>query len=556
MKSIVVVSTLSLAAAQVPSPTTTNRVENAKDGMPVFRVNVVSRSIKAINYHHRQGSTVVGLVGTAMNPRATGEARVDSKTGATKVEVHVNKMLPPSSVGEEFLTYVVWAVTPEGRAQNLGELMLSGDDAKLSAATELQSFGIVVTAEPYYAVTQPSDVVVMEGVVKAGTTGTITPIEAKYELLPRGSYMATLPPADRVRLREARNIPVDLMEARQAMAIASSVRADTYAADTMAKARVDLHNAEAFLQSKGDKKKIQTLARNVTQLAEDARIISIKRQEEERLEAERVAAEQRLAAAKTEAEQEARRREMAEAERRLAMEREANAKLAAEREAANRRAAEEAARLSALEASNAAKAKAEADQARLAADQARMAADQARQAALTEQERLRVMAREADEGRLRAEQEKAQIRADLLRQLNLVLETRESARGLIVNMSDVLFDFGKHSLKPGAREKLAKIAGIVITHPGLRLEVEGHTDNVGSEGFNQTLSEKRAETTRAYLVEQGVPSHTITARGFGKMQPVADNNSADGRARNRRVEIVVSGDLISSTTSISGSVAR
>jgi len=544
MQALVVFGTLSVATAQVPSPTQTNRPENSKDSMPVFRVTVVSRSIKAINYHHRQGSTVVGLVGTAAQPGARGDAKVDSKTGATKVEVNVDKMRPPSTVGDEFLTYVVWAITPEGRAQNLGELMLDGDHAKLSAATELQSFGIVVTAEPYYAVTQPSDVVVMEGIIKPGTTGTITPIEAKYELLPRGSYTAKLPPGDRVRLREARNMPVDLMEARQAMAIARSVGADRYAADTMSKADVDLRNAEAFLMSKGDKKKIQTLARNVTQLAEDARIISVKKMEEEQLEAERRQAEQRVAAANTAAEQETRRRELAEAERRLAMEREQSSRLLAEREAAQRRAAQEAARQAALEVESA-------NQARADANRAKAEAEQARLAALAEQERLRGMAREAGDARDRAEQEKAKIRADLLRQLNLVLETRETARGLIVNMSDVLFDFGKYTLKPGAREKLAKIAGIVITHPGLKLEVEGHTDNVGSEEFNQTLSERRAEAVRSYLVEQGV-NGTVTARGFGKLRPVSDNSTADGRARNRRVEIVVSGDIINSTTPPTG----
>src|SRR6185295_15672248 len=215
-------------------------------------------------------------------------------------------------LGDEFLTYVVWAITPEGRYENLGELMLDGEHARVQTATELQNFGLVVTAEPYFAVTQPSDVVVMEGVLKNGTLGSIAPVEAKYELLSRGSYIAKLPAAGRTWTRQNRDVPLDLLEARHALAIARSVGADRYAADTMRKAQIDMGNAEGFWQSKADRKKVQSLARNVAQLSEDARIISMKRAEVDRLEAERVAAENRLAAAKDVAEQEARKRELAE----------------------------------------------------------------------------------------------------------------------------------------------------------------------------------------------------------------------------------------------------
>jgi outer membrane protein OmpA-like peptidoglycan-associated protein len=141
-----------------------------------------------------------------------------------------------------------------------------------------------------------------------------------------------------------------------------------------------------------------------------------------------------------------------------------------------------------------------------------------------------------------AEQEKAQLREQLRQQLNAILETRETARGLIVNLSDVLFDTGKYTLKPGAREKLAKIAGIVLAHPGLKLEVEGHTDSIGGDEMSQRLSERRAETVRSYLVAQNLPPDSMTAHGFGKTQPVATN--AAGRQLNRRVELVVSGDPI------------
>ncbi|MEP7367457.1 MAG: OmpA family protein [Acidobacteriota bacterium] len=573
---LLLAGSLSVSAwAQNPNPTLSQQPSE----IPIFRVEVVSRSIKAINYHHRKGSTEVGLVGTNLAPRARGEAKVDSKTGATQVEIRVDRLQPAGDIGDEFLTYVAWAITPEGRPQNLGEVFLDGDDAKLRAATELQSFGILITAEPYYAVTQPSDAVVMEGVVKAGTTGTITPIEAKYELMPRGMYVSRLPATDRVKwsVEGKREIPLDLLEARQAIAVARSVNAERYAADTMKKAATDLYNAESYLKSKGDFKKIQTLARNVTQLSEDARLISVKRQEEEYLEAQRKEAADRLAAAQTAADQEARRRELAETERKLADERAENSRLNAEREArerqraemeraeiAQQRAAADAARAQAeagLREAEAKKAEALAA-AKLATEQTEVArreqaaAEAARKAALDEQARLRGEADAATARARSAEEERARMREQLRIQLNTVLQTRESARGLIVNMPDVLFEFGKYNLRPEAREKLAKVSGIVIAYPGLKLEVEGHTDSVGSDAFNQTLSEKRAETVRTYLTSQGIKSDAVTARGFGESRPVADNNSSTGRQANRRVEIVVSGDAIQAPTLESSSGSR
>ncbi len=560
------------ALAQVPNPTQTNLPDTAKDGIPIFRATAVSKSIKAINYHHRQGSTVVSLEGTAEMPKAIGEAKVESKTGATKVQLDVDKMPPASMLGPDLLTYVVWAITPEGRAENLGELMLDGDHARLQGATELQSFGLVVTAEPYYAVSQPSDMVVMQNVLKPGTTGTITTIDAKYELLAKGSFVNRLPAADRAKLRENRDAPLDLLEARHALAIARSVGAAQYAADTLKKADTDLYNAEAFQRSKGDKKKVQTLARNVTQLAEDARIITVKKLEQEALEAERTAAANRVAAAQTAAEQETRKRELAEADRKLALEAERLAQLSADQERRERKRVE----MESLEAARqaeAAKQVALAEQERL-----RLETEAARVAAATEQARLRaetataqraaeLAQKQAEEIRLKAEAElaaarqqqqalqskvaeaeaaAAAARAELLRQLNVVLQTRESARGLIVNMSDVLFDTGQWALRPAAREKLSRIAGIVMAHPGLKLEVEGHTDSVGDDASNLTLSERRADSVRKFLLQNSVPADMITSKGFGESMPAADNLTADGRRTNRRVELVVSGAPIQS----------
>jgi outer membrane protein OmpA-like peptidoglycan-associated protein len=152
-----------------------------------------------------------------------------------------------------------------------------------------------------------------------------------------------------------------------------------------------------------------------------------------------------------------------------------------------------------------------------------------------------------------AEVEKAELRAQLLRQFTAVLQTRDTARGLIVNMSDVLFDTGKYSLRPLAREKLAKVAGIVSGHPGLKLDVEGHTDSVGGDDYNQRLSEQRGAAVRDYLTQQGMPVNSVTAKGLGKTQPVASNDTAKGRQQNRRVELVISGEVIG--TEIGGPIA-
>jgi outer membrane protein OmpA-like peptidoglycan-associated protein len=533
----------------------------------VFHVDVVSRSTKAINYHHRQGSTLVGLEGTDLAPKAKGEVKVDSKTGATKVDAYVEKMPPASSLGEGYLTYVLWAITPEGRPENMGEVFLEGDHARLQAATELQSFGMIVTAEPYYAVTQPSDYVVMEGVVKDSTTGTIMPIDTKYELVSRGGYFQQLPPADRVRLWEAKNkIPLDLMEARQAMAIARAAGAQNYAAETMRKADIDMGNAEAMFQSGQDKKKVQTLARHVTQLSEDARLISVRRTTEDQLARERAESERKATELTRTAESEMERRRIAE------------------REAANRTQeanqarsqAEEARRQTEMAKAQSAVALAEKDrQLAIEMDRTRAAATEAearriqserdRQDAVAKQQmlegeaarakemasvaeqrqrQLEDQARLAKESAERAEADRIKMRSELTRQLNVVLATRETARGLIVNMSDVLFDTGSSTLRPGAREKLAKIAGIILVHPGLKIEVEGHTDAVGGPVINGPLSEKRADSVRTFLVAQGVAADMITARGFGDSKPVADNRTATGRQANRRVELVVSGPLL------------
>jgi outer membrane protein OmpA-like peptidoglycan-associated protein len=484
---------------------------------PIYHVTVVARTTKAINYNHRSGSTAIDFRGTALMPGARGQAEVESKQGVIKIDARMQKLQPATQYGPEYLTYVMWAITPEGRATNVGEILLNGDNSKLDATTELQSFGLIVTAEPYFAVTQPSDVVVMENFVRHDTTGTIEEIDAKYELLQRGQYTLNVSPAELKPLRLDRRVPLELYEARNAVQIARWTGAQRYAADTYLKATQGLENAEAYLSGKAGKKPIGTVAREAVQMAEDARIITIKKMNEEHLAFERSAAADREtsalnagAAAKSETDRVTRDAELAHAS-----------------------ALNQADRLKRQNDALIASAKAEADQAskeKAEAEAARIAANLAAQA--------------ADQLRLKAEAEKTALRAQLLQQFNLILETRDTPRGLVVNMSDVLFDSGKFSLRPAAREKLARVAGIILGHASLKMAVEGYTDSVGADDYNQHLSEQRGESVRDYFTGAGISAASVSSKGFGKTQPVASNDTAAGRQLNRRVELVISGEII------------
>jgi outer membrane protein OmpA-like peptidoglycan-associated protein len=480
---------------------------------PIFRVTVVSRTISAINYHHRSGTTHIDFRGTELMPPARGEARVESQMGSTKIDVHADRLTPANQFGPEYLTYVLWAITPEGRAQNLGELALSGAHSNLLATSSLQVFGLIVTAEPYFAVTQPSDVVVMENFVRNDTTGTIEQVEAKYELLKRGQYVLDRATYQPVRINPKG--PLQLAEAENAVEIARLSGADRYAADTFQKATIALQNAEGFMSNHGGKP-VETNAREAAQMAEDARLITYKKIEEEQLANERRAKDEQLA------------------QQRAAADR---AQAAAQTAEAQRAAAEQAQR-------EAQAASAQAIQDKAAADAARAAAQQQQQQAEAEAERARQAAAQADSARQQAEAEKTQLRERLKAQLSAILETRETARGLIVNISDVLFDFNKYTLKPGAREKMAKVSGILLAYPGLKLQLEGHTDSVGGDDYNLKLSQQRADAVRDFLADQGVAPANVTSVGLGKSDPVASNDTNEGRQQNRRVELVVSGEAI------------
>ncbi|MBK9170804.1 MAG: OmpA family protein [Bryobacterales bacterium] len=520
-----------LAAAQAPQSPTLNPGE-----MPVYRVNVTARTAKAINYQHRGGATKIDFRGTELLPAAHGEAKVESKQGYIEIEVEFRNLTPANRYGAEYLTYVLWAITPEGRTANLGEILLNGTKAKLNVTTEMQVFGLVVTAEPYYAVTMPSDLIVMENVVRKDTKGRIEEIDAKYELLQRGQYQSLANPLE---LKLDRKLPLELYEARNAVQIARAVGAGRYAADTFQKAEQNLAQAEAYQARKAGKKPVTMMARQAVQTAEDSRAIAVKRQEEEALASERqlsaereAAAGRESAAAQSETDrvtreaEAARLRAQAEADRLL---RERNAQTASSLAEADRLRLENEARTAA----------AASEASRLASEADRLARENEAQRAASQADLDRA-ARE----RALAEAEKAELRNQLLAQFNAILETRDTARGLIVNMSDVLFDTGKYSLRPLAREKLAKVAGIVSGHPGLKLDVEGHTDSVGGDDYNQRLSEQRGGAVRDFLTQQGMPANSVTMRGYGKTQPVASNDTSAGRQQNRRVELVISGELI------------
>jgi len=475
---------------------------------------VTSKTSQAIGYQVGGGGTEVDLNATELMPQASGKAKVEAKPGVTNIEAEVQDVAQPTKFGAEFLTYVLWSISPDGRSSNLGEVRIdNAGKGKLKATSQLQTFSLIVTAEPYFAVRQPSEMIVLENAMRKNTKGKLYPIQ-EYKLLKRGHYQKLANPL--ALSLDLKNIPLEMYQARNAVEIAKMHSADKDAAEIFSKADGGLKIAEAALARKADKKEIISTARSTVQFAEDARALATQRQEEQRIADERAAA-----AAKAKAEAEAKAAaEAAEAKRRADQEVKRQAELAAAREAQVK--AEAAAREAQMKAAAAAaEAKAEAEAAALKAkeDAARADAERARKAA-------------------------EELRARLLEQFNRILETRDTERGLVVSMGDVLFDTGRYTLRSEAREKLARLSGIVAAYPGLNLEIEGHTDSVGSDEMNMKLSEQRAGSVRQYLMEQGLAGEKIGAKGLGESIPVADNSTPEGRQKNRRVEIIVSGEVI------------
>ena len=506
---VLMLGTSVFLVAQEPNPTAMPNTQNpgqaqgpseVREGVPVYKVQVVGRDIPAINYFHRKSATKIGFQGTSLMPEAKGEAKVEARLGRTEITASIEHLSPANGFGPEYLTYVLWAITPEGRPVNLGEVLPSGgkDKSELTVTTNLQVFGLIVTAEPYYAVSMPSDVVVAQNfVIEDKTQGVIEQVNAHYSLLPRGAYTETAGKNTVLHpITRKERSPLELYEADNAVQIAETTGAGHYAADTLENAKVALRNAEDMDEHKGDRKQEITYAREAVQTAEDARIITIRKEK----------------AADDAAQQQA--------------------KVNAEADAAQSQAV---AQQQSDERAKAEAAKREADERARAAREAQQAAEQSAQQASAQAQ---------------------QARERLKEQLNQVLQTRETARGLIINMSDVLFDFNKYTLKPEAREKLAKVSGILLAYPNLKLQVEGYTDNIGSDEYNQKLSEERADSVREYLVSQSVQENTVTAAGYGKTNPVADNSTSSGRAENRRVQLVVSGAAIGVEEKAPGAQSR
>ena len=501
--------------------------------------NAVSHTTKAMNYRRAGGAAKVSFQGTKLMSTAGGEAKVEVKNNRMEIEAKFYRLEDATKFGLQYLTYVFWAVSPQGRAENLGEITLKNGEAEIKADTDMQTFGMIVTAEPYFAVTQPGNMVVIENSVSTGAAGKVEDIDATYELLGPGAYSSSNTKIDNAIFGIDRNTPLELFEARNAIRIARNAEADKYAPAAWAKAQQQLGAAEDTYRQKRDRKVIDSASKDATETAEESRVMAVKQKAQEdaqaKIAAEKKAAEDRAAQARADAAAEAQRRQQAEQERQQAEQ----AKAEAERmKQEAQQAAQEAARQ-----------KQEADAARQAAVAQQQAAETQAQQAAQAKAAAEAETEKARQAAAKAEAEKAQLRAQLLQQFNAVLQTRDSARGLIVNMSDVLFDTGSADLKPGAREKLAKISGILLAHPGLTLQVEGHTDSVGTDEFNMELSGRRADGVRDYLAQEGVPPSTITAKGFGKTQPVASNDTPDGRQRNRRVELVVNGDAIGASAS-------
>lgn len=494
-----------VVSAQVQNPTQTDRwpqnqpkhekAVETENGVPLYKITVVGRDIPAINYFHRSGSTKIGFNGTDLLPKAKGLAEISSLNGRTVIKAHFEGLVPANSFGVEYLTYVLWAITPEGRPINLGELLWSKDGkGNLTVTTGLQSFGLIVTAEPYFAVTMPSNVVVLQNyVLKNKTAGVLETVNAHASLLPRGAYTDTTAGRHTVLHPITRNdrSPLELYEAINAIQIAEAAGADQQAPQAMAAAKQDLQNARDMDIKQRQMKEEITLAREAVQSAEDARIITLRKLRQQQEERQR----QEEEAAQAQARQSALEAQQAQQQQALAQQQAQQAQLQQQQ--------------------------AEAAAARAHAEQ--VAAEQAAQ---------------------QAAQQTAELRNKLKDQLNQVLQTQETARGLIVNMSDVLFALNRYNLKPDAQIKLAKVSGILLTYPNLKLQVEGYTDNTGAADYNQKLSEERANAVQQFLISQGVSPANITAQGYGEADPVASNSTSAGRAKNRRVELVISGKSI------------
>ena len=478
---------------------------------PIYRVTVTERTVKAINYQYRAEPTLIDFRGTVLLPKGKGLASVESKQGRCEIDVRFENLTEPGQYGREYLTYVLWALTPDGRPFNLGEVVANGGDkAHMRVTTESQAFAMIVTAEPYSAVRQPSDVVVLENQVRPDTIGKVEEVTARYELLPRGQYSWQIPDklakdaeqGPKVSLRKYEAL-LELYGAQNAVGIAGAAHAAQYAPNTFAKAQQLLAEAEQLNAHKGDNARIVETAREAAQAAEDSRLIAVRRQQED---------------------------QAAHAQSLVATARQAQAR--AEQEAQQLRADAQAARAEA-DAERAARAQAEADAAAARASAARQQAvapppQPAKVVVITPPAAVPDNANPA----------RVELRMRLLEQMNGPLETRDTPRGLVAVVSNSMFVGGE--LRSPARDQVSRIAAMVLANPGLHIEVDGHSDSEN----NAPLASRRAEAVRAALVNRGISPNSVISRGLANSRPLMSNATAAGREANERVEIVISGDPI------------
>jgi outer membrane protein OmpA-like peptidoglycan-associated protein len=479
---------------------------------PLYRVTVVQRTVKAINYRYRSGPTNIDFHGTVLLPHAKGGATVESKQGRTQIDAHFENLTAPQQFGREYLAYVLWAITPEGRPRNVGEVIPGhSDHANVRVTTDLQAFALIVTAEPYSAVRQPSNVVVLENQVRADTSGTIETVEAKYDLLPRGEYTlhesstggATEASAPKVSMHEYEALS-ELYQAKNAVAIAAANGAQRYAPDTFSRAQLALRNAQALHAGKSDYRRVVQDAREAAQTAEDARLIARRRQENEKVKT----ATADLSQTKTE----------------LATARQARQKALADAQKARSEA--QAARQEAVAAREAR------DSTEAQASIARERAEQARSKAQARSFELAQDQQELDRARERA------LRMELLESLKERIPTLDTTRGLVATVPDN--GFRGASLGAKATEQVAGVAAILSSHPDLHVSVQGYSDATSKEA----LTRERADVVKRVLIESGLPSARISSQGLGASRPMASNSTPEGRRQNSRVEIVITGNSI------------
>jgi outer membrane protein OmpA-like peptidoglycan-associated protein len=480
------------------------------------------RQILALTYP--EGSTVsVKFQGTSRLPQASGEAKVERKHGMTEIEIELDEMKPASAFGGQYNTYSLWVVSPEGHVDNVGEFILEGNRSKLNVSTPLETFGLMVTAEPHFLTALPSRFVVLEN-----TEPTVAISPLKVSTLHYDGFEGVYD-FERESLTDVREgkgeIRTHIESARTAVQLAEAAGAAKFAADELERARAALRDAERQYSSGISGRSEMLLAHEVIRLAVDAENRARKRAFDSALAREREASSTRITelnASIAAAQSEAERSRLKAEQTALDAELEAKARHEAEREAAEaaRRAAEAERRAHAAEEN------------RIAAENAKLDAERAK----TEAERGRIVAeQEASDARLARENARAELREAMAR----ITAVRETARGLIVSLPNILFATDRAELKPEGREALAKISGILQIAEGYTLSVEGHTDSVGSEDYNLDLSRRRAMSVRDYLISQGLSREHVSAQGLGESQPVASNDSASGRQENRRVEIVV-----------------